>query len=75
MYNIGNLAILYVLGLDLPVDEPFEPHITIDFAENSSLWRSPKVTVEYLISELKKVGFKVTSKVITSRQEFEGSLI
>ena len=75
MYNIGNLAILYVLGLDLPVDEPFEPHITIDFAETSSLWRSPKVTVEYLIFELKKVGFKVTSKVITSRQEFEGSLI
>ena len=57
-YDAGEL--INVAGLDLPVDEPFEPHITIDFAENSSLWRSPKVTAEYLISELKKVGFKVT---------------
>ena len=57
-YDAGEL--INVAGLDLLVDEPFEPHITIDFAENSSLWRSPKVTVEYLISELKKVGFKVT---------------
>ena len=57
-YDAGEL--INVAGLDLPVDEPFEPHITIDFAKNSSLWRSPKVTVEYLITELKEVGFKFT---------------
>ena len=58
-YDAGELK--NVAGLDLPVDEPFKPHVKLDFEKKSFFWQSPEVTIEYLISELEKVGcnFKV----------------
>jgi len=57
-YDAGELE--NVAGLDLYVDEPLNPHVTLDFAKKSFLWRSPELTVEYLISELEKVGCNIT---------------
>ena len=57
-YDAGELK--NVAGLDLYVDEPLNPHVTLDFVKKSFLWRSPELTVEYLISELEKVGFNIT---------------
>ena len=57
-YDSGELE--NVAGLDLNVDEPLNPHVTLDFAKKSFVWRNPEVTVEYLISELEKVDYKIT---------------
>ena len=52
-YDAGELK--NVAGLDLCIDEPLEPHVTLDFEIQPSLWKSPEIIVEHLISELKKV--------------------
>ena len=52
-YDAGELN--NVAGLDLQIDEPLEPHVTLDFEKQSFLWKSSEVIVEHLISELEKV--------------------
>ena len=51
-YDAGDLS--DVAGLDLAVDEPFEPHIILDFETNPSLYDSPENIAEYLMSKLEK---------------------
>ena len=57
-YDAGDLA--NVAGLDLHIDEPLKPHVTLDFKIQPFLWKSPKIIVEYLMAELEKVGCVVT---------------
>ena len=52
-YDAGDLS--NVAGLDLFIDEPLEPHVTLDFATQPFLWKSPEVLVRHLISELEKI--------------------
>ena len=52
-YDAGDLT--NVAGLDLQIDEPLEPHVTLNFETQPFLWKSPEVIAEYLISELEKV--------------------
>ena len=56
-YDAGELN--NVAGLDLCVYEPLEPHVTLDFEIQPSLWKSPEIIVEHLISELEKVHYTV----------------
>ena len=56
-YDAGELN--NVAGLDLCVYEPLEPHVTLDFEIQPSLWKSPEIIVEHLISELEKVHYVV----------------
>ncbi|MDS9948048.1 MAG: adenylyl-sulfate kinase, partial [Planktomarina sp.] len=56
-YDAGDLS--DVAGLDLAVDEPFEPHIILDFETNPSLYDSPENIAEYLMSKLGKALFSV----------------
>ena len=56
-YDAGELN--NVAGLDLCIDEPLEPHVTLDFEMQPSLWKSPEIIVEHLISELEKVHYVV----------------
>ena len=56
-YDAGELN--NVAGLDLCIDEPLEPHVTLDFEIQPSLWKSPEIIVEHLISELEKVHYVV----------------
>ncbi len=59
-YDAGELN--NVAGLDLQIDEPLEPHVTLDFEKQSFLWKSSEVIVEHLISELEKVSCIVELK-------------
>jgi cytidine diphosphoramidate kinase len=52
-YDAGELN--NVAGLDLCIDEPLEPHVTLDFEMQSFLWKSPEIIVEHLISELENL--------------------
>ena len=56
-YDAGELK--NVAGLDLCIDEPLEPHVTLDFEMQPFLWENPEIIVEYLISELEKVPYTV----------------
>jgi len=56
-YDAGELN--NVAGLDLCIDEPLEPHVTLDFGIQPSLWKSPEIIVKHLISELEKVHYVV----------------
>ena len=51
-YDNGNLK--NVSGLDLAVDEPYNPNLILDFETNPSIWLSPSNLVEYLMSRLTK---------------------
>jgi cytidine diphosphoramidate kinase len=52
-YDVGELN--NVAGLDLCIDEPLEPHITLDFEIQPFLWKSPEIIVEHLIFELENL--------------------
>ena len=52
-YDAGELN--NVAGLDLCIDEPMEPHVTLDYEKQPFLWKSPEVLAEHLISKLEKV--------------------
>ena len=58
-YDAGELN--NVAGLDLRIDEPLEPHVTLDFEKQPFLWKSPEVIAEHLISKLENLccGVKV----------------
>ncbi len=51
-YDSGDL--LNVAGLDLAVDEPYNPNLFLDFENQPAFWKSPKSLVRRLISELEK---------------------
>ena len=53
-YDAGELN--NVAGLDLQIDEPLEPHVTLDFEKQSFLWKSFKVIVGHLIHSLVEIG-------------------
>jgi adenylylsulfate kinase-like enzyme len=53
-YDAGDLT--NVAGLDLHIDEPLEPQVTLNFEIHPFLWESPEVIAEYLIAELEKLG-------------------
>ena len=59
-YDAGELS--NVAGLDLCIDEPLEPHVTLDFEMQPFLWKSPEIIVEHLISELEKVHYVIMSE-------------
>ena len=52
-YDVG--ALNNVAGLDLCIDEPLEPHITLDFDMQPFLWESPKVISEHLLQKLENL--------------------
>jgi cytidine diphosphoramidate kinase len=52
-YDAGELN--NVAGLDLCIDEPLEPHVTLDFEIQPFLWKSPGIIVEHLIFELENL--------------------
>ena len=43
-----------VAGLDIAVDEPFEPYVILDFETHPFLYDNPTNIAEYLISKLEK---------------------
>ena len=43
-----------VAGLDIAVDEPFEPYVILDFETHPFLYDSPTNIAEYLMSKLEK---------------------
>ena len=58
-YDAGELN--NVAGLDLCIDEPLEPNVTLDFEKQPFLWKSPEIIAEHLISKLENLccGVKV----------------
>ena len=59
-YDAGELN--NVAGLDLCIDEPLKPHVTLDFEIQPFLWKSPEVIIEHLISGLEKVHYVIKSE-------------
>ncbi len=53
-YYAGDLT--NVAGLDLLIDEPLKPQVTLNFEILPFLWESPELIAEYLIAELEKLG-------------------
>ena len=51
-YDSGEL--LNVAGLDLAIDEPYNPNLILDFENQPTFWKSPEMLVRQLISELEK---------------------
>ena len=51
-YDAGDLS--DVAGLDIAVDEPFEPYVILDFETHPFLYDNPTNIAEYLISKLEK---------------------
>jgi len=51
-YDSGDL--LNVAGLDLAIDEPYNPNLFLDFDNQPMFWKSPKILVRQLIAELEK---------------------
>ena len=52
-YDKGELN--NVAGLDLCIDDPLEPHVTLEFEKQPFLWKSPEIIAEHLISKLENL--------------------
>ena len=50
-YDAGDLS--DVAGVDLSVDEPVKPNITLNFETHPALWENPENIVDYLMPALK----------------------
>tara|TARA_B100000768_G_scaffold151485_1_gene146724 strand:- start:336 stop:620 length:285 start_codon:yes stop_codon:yes gene_type:complete len=53
-YENGDL--IDVAGLDLSVDPPQTPHLTLDFETQPTIWQSPKDLADHLMKALNKLS-------------------